>query len=126
MAGNVKHILPAPQLQFFPFKALVLQHWKEVGFVVLFLSFIAYGVGLTFLIEGQECFLKFGICVRPLAHIVDTNTEGREEAGREQPSGEGGGYCDSGVDGGKVDGEVVRFHNWHVDTKETQDKKYIK
>lgn len=89
MACNVKHILPAPQLQFFPFKALVLQQWKEVVFVVLFFSFIAYGVGLTFLIEGQECFLKFGICVGPLAHIVDTNIEGREEAGREQ-QGEGG------------------------------------
>lgn len=60
---------------------------KRSGFVVLSLSFIAYGVCLTLLIEGQVCFCKFGISVRPLAHILDTNIEGREEAGREQERG---------------------------------------
>ena len=40
---------------------------------------IAHGVGLTSLIEGQECFRKFGISVRPLAHILDTNREGEED-----------------------------------------------
>lgn len=53
--------------------------------MLLFLT--ACSVGLTFLIEGHECFLKFGICVRPLAHISDVNKEGKEERVREREGG---------------------------------------
>lgn len=89
MACNVKHVGPPPQSQFFPFKGLSLAQilfagLERSGFVVMLLFLTACSVGLTFLIEGHECFLKFGICVRPLAHISDAN---KEERAREREGG---------------------------------------
>lgn len=71
---------------------------------------MACAVGLTFLVEGQECFLKFGISVRPLAHILHTNKAGKEEL-RLGENKNGGWYVDSGMDRGEVVGEMVKFHN---------------
>lgn len=89
---------------------------KISGFVVLLLFLTACAVALTFPIEGQECFLKFGISVRPLAHILDTNKEGKEELRLEgeQEKGGGGGIVTVGWISGEVDGEMARFHNWNT------------
>ena len=102
MARNKKHTPHPPQSQSFPVSPWCSPVWRT-GFCCPVASpFSARGVGLTFLTQGLQCFLRFGVCVGALAHVE--GTESRRE--REQEKREGG-YCDSGVDG-----EMVRFHNW--------------
>lgn len=80
-------------------------------------------VGLTSVIEVQECFLKFGISVRPLAHILDTNKKGKEEL-RLGENRRGGWFCDITLESGEMATDTwTQKHEYNDDKKAIQDSK---